>query len=266
MENNSKNQKPKTKESESNFLQRSKFKLAIGILFFYLLFIAFLTFYIDIDEKYWGRFLFLFSGVEAIVFAAIGYVFGRDVSRNLEKNAEKKEKEANKEKEKAIKEKEKAEKKAVLNKENLIRIQEAVISENQNSFNNLGNESIGTFTTKSVTKSEIASPKTINRSLELATNSFKVLGAYVEVSFKYTIKADDFKSISIDGNTKYDTNGYYSAVFAYGNTIDIEVDRDNFKIWEFEATDIIDEDGRKMKMSNSPLKSNGNKTSFKIEY
>ncbi|ADD27261.1 hypothetical protein [Meiothermus ruber] len=40
------------------------------------------------DETTWGRALYLFAGVEAIAFAAAGYLFGREVHRARAEQAE----------------------------------------------------------------------------------------------------------------------------------------------------------------------------------
>lgn len=40
------------------------------------------------DETTWSRALYLFAGVEAIAFAAAGYVFGREVHRTRAEQAE----------------------------------------------------------------------------------------------------------------------------------------------------------------------------------
>ncbi|TCI90728.1 hypothetical protein [Tenacibaculum sp. M341] len=257
------NNSTKEKSSNTDFLQKSKFRLAIGILFFYLIFIVFLTFYIEVDEKYWSRFLFLFSGVEAIVFAAIGYVFGRDVSRSIEKNAEENAEKSKQEKEKALKDKQNAEKQASKDREHLIRIQEAVLSENEIAKNS----NMGTFGfDKAETGSSINAMSTNSRSLKLAKESLNVFESGKIISFEYEIEVDDFNSINIDGNTQYEKKGRFASVFVYGNIVEVEVDRDNFKPWKFTATNIRDNDYNEMKMSNTPLESQGNKSFFRIEY
>ncbi len=250
----------------NHFLESPKFKLAVAILIFYLAFIAYLIFKIDIDETHWGRFLFLFSGIEAIVFAAVGYVFGRDVSRKAEANAEKNANEAKKEKDEAQKEKEKAKKKTQTAKEDLIRLQEAVLSEN-NSFNGFGKSSIINPAKVRGTKAGTSSQNLFNsRALSLVLEQQESRERNPVVSFNFKVEVDDFQSITIDGDTKYSSDGYFSSVYTYGNSIEVSIDRDNFKTWKFVASDVTDEGGREMIMSNSPLESNGNKSSFHIEY
>lgn len=80
------------------------FGLAILILGAYAYFIVFMIGKTNLgegEELQWSRLVFLFSGVEAIVFAAAGFVFGREVHRskaeaadNRAENAEQKNQEA----------------------------------------------------------------------------------------------------------------------------------------------------------------------------
>lgn len=42
-----------------------------------------------VEETEWTRAVYLLSGVEAIVYAAVGYLFGKDVNRERAENAEK---------------------------------------------------------------------------------------------------------------------------------------------------------------------------------
>lgn len=257
----------KTNEQDTNqFLASSKFKLAIVILIFYLAFIAYLIFNIGIKENHWGRFLFLFSGIEAIVFAAVGYVFGRDVSRRSEVIAEKDAKNAKREKDEAQKEKEKTTKEKQIIKENLIRLQEAVLSENNSQLNFGGNRN-NPVKASGVKSTGFLSKNLFNsRALDLVIKQQKSFAQSPIVSFNFKVEVDDFQSVTVDGKTKYSSEGYFRSVYTFGKTIDVSVDRDNFKTWKFTAFDITDEDGREMVMSNSPLETNGNKSSFYIEY
>ncbi|SDE85000.1 hypothetical protein SAMN05421636_10840 [Pricia antarctica] len=77
--------------------------IAIGVLIAYGFFIHFLTGRAGAEEPEWSRLIYLFSGVEAIVFAAAGFLFGREVNRKRAKNAEEEKKQADKEKEVAKK-------------------------------------------------------------------------------------------------------------------------------------------------------------------
>ncbi|MEM9869240.1 MAG: hypothetical protein AAF765_16205 [Bacteroidota bacterium] len=61
------------------------FGLAVLVLMAYAYFIVFMVNKTSLgegQELQWSRLVFLFSGVEAIVFAAVGFVFGREVHRS----------------------------------------------------------------------------------------------------------------------------------------------------------------------------------------
>ncbi len=61
------------------------FALAVLVLMAYAYFIVFMVNKTSLgegQELQWSRLVFLFSGVEAIVFAAVGFVFGREVHRS----------------------------------------------------------------------------------------------------------------------------------------------------------------------------------------
>jgi hypothetical protein len=54
-----------------------------------------------LDDVIWTRLIYLFSGVEAIVFSAVGFIFGREVNRGRAEKAEKEKKESKKEEQEA---------------------------------------------------------------------------------------------------------------------------------------------------------------------
>jgi len=71
--------------------------IAVGLLVVYLL-ILFLLF-LSADDKgaseiVWGRYTYLLGGFEAIVFTAVGWLFGREVNRKQAEQAEEATKEA----------------------------------------------------------------------------------------------------------------------------------------------------------------------------
>lgn len=84
--------------------------IAIGIIIAYGFFIYFLIGKADAEELDWSRLIYLFSGVEAIVFAAAGFLFGREVNRKRAENAEEEKKEVQEEKKQVELEKKQAEK------------------------------------------------------------------------------------------------------------------------------------------------------------
>lgn len=93
----------KTKSDSQGWLGSVPYIIAVGALIAYGFFIYFLLGKVDADEREWSRSLLLFSGVEAIVFAAAGFLFGREVNRKRAQNAEEAKKLAEKQKEAAKK-------------------------------------------------------------------------------------------------------------------------------------------------------------------
>jgi hypothetical protein len=53
-------------------------------------FVAFLLNEVAVSEVTWGRYVYLLSGFEAIVFAAVGWMFGKEVHRERAEKAEEK--------------------------------------------------------------------------------------------------------------------------------------------------------------------------------
>jgi hypothetical protein len=78
---------------------REKVSLAIAVIVLvaFVVLIVYMMRHLEADEKYWTRALYLFGGVEAVAFAAAGYLFGREVSRQQITKAEEQTKEAKKE-------------------------------------------------------------------------------------------------------------------------------------------------------------------------
>ncbi len=83
------------------------FLIAIGVLVAYVYFVMFLLDEIKAENNDWARMMILFSSVEAIVFAAAGFLFGQQINKKRAEKAEEAEKEAKDEK-KEIKEEKKA--------------------------------------------------------------------------------------------------------------------------------------------------------------
>jgi len=50
----------------------------------------------DVGDDHWVRLVFLFSSVEAIAFAAVGFIFGKEVNKTRAETAEKDAKQAKK--------------------------------------------------------------------------------------------------------------------------------------------------------------------------
>ncbi|WP_276167800.1 hypothetical protein [Zobellia alginiliquefaciens] len=77
-----------------------QFVIAIALLIAYGFFIYFLIGRVDSGDPSWSRLIYLFSGVEAIVFAAVGFLFGKEVNRQRAEKAETEKKEVEEQKEK----------------------------------------------------------------------------------------------------------------------------------------------------------------------
>lgn len=92
----------KDKKSLSDTSTLHKMRLIIIGLFVlaYAIFVFFLMDKIESEEPYWTRLIFIFSSLEAITFAALGYVFGKEITKKVALVAEKGQKQA---KEEAIK-------------------------------------------------------------------------------------------------------------------------------------------------------------------
>jgi hypothetical protein len=67
---------------------------ASAILVLLVVFMIYLLTRLGVDERTWIRTTFVYSGLEAIGFAAAGYFFGREVHREQAKKAEEREEEA----------------------------------------------------------------------------------------------------------------------------------------------------------------------------
>ena len=86
--------------------------LAAGVLVAYGFFVYYLIGKVNAEDPDWSRLIYLFSGVEAIVFAAAGFLFGKEVNRKRAERAEKDVKQVEKQKdvaqEEAVEERKKA--------------------------------------------------------------------------------------------------------------------------------------------------------------
>jgi hypothetical protein len=62
--------------------------LTVVLIGAFAAFVAFLLNHVAADATSWERYLYLLTGVEAIVFAAVGWLFGREVNRARAESAE----------------------------------------------------------------------------------------------------------------------------------------------------------------------------------
>jgi len=63
--------------------------IAVAVLIAYGVVTWFLFKNVGVATETWTRYTFLFGGLEAIAFAAVGYLFGKEVHRQQAENAEK---------------------------------------------------------------------------------------------------------------------------------------------------------------------------------
>jgi signal transduction histidine kinase len=85
------------------WLAPARFVVTVLLLLAFAVFIVYLLAHTDATNKSWNRYVYLLTGLEAIVFAAVGWLFGREVSRPVVEQA----KEAGQAKEAAATEREK---------------------------------------------------------------------------------------------------------------------------------------------------------------
>jgi hypothetical protein len=67
------------------------FFIALGLILVYLVILWLLFRSADdqgANETVWGRYMFLLGGLEAVVFTAVGWLFGREVNRKQAEQAE----------------------------------------------------------------------------------------------------------------------------------------------------------------------------------
>jgi hypothetical protein len=83
--------KEKAKNSEAGASPAVLLAVAIGLLVIYVVILYFLFKGADdkdMSETIWGRYTYLLGGLEAIVFTAVGWLFGREVNRKQAEQAE----------------------------------------------------------------------------------------------------------------------------------------------------------------------------------
>jgi hypothetical protein len=129
------NETPSIKTENKTYnptLELIKYLMALLVLAFYFGIIAFVAYKVDGSagkEIEWSRYLYLIAGIEAIVFVAVGFVFGKDVARKAQQNAENIANTSQQTASQAINEKEQAQQKTQDIKKSLISLAEAVIAE-----------------------------------------------------------------------------------------------------------------------------------------
>lgn len=79
-----------TNSSEANrdIISLASTIFAFAIIIFFGIFIYYMLNITKANEPEWSRTIYLFSGIEAIAFAATGFIFGKEVHRKEAKSAE----------------------------------------------------------------------------------------------------------------------------------------------------------------------------------
>lgn len=236
---------------ETNPFESQKFKLAIIILVAYIIFIASMLYNSDTLELTWTRRLYLFSGLEAIVFAALGYVFGKDIHRVRAENAEQNVDQAKKEADKAKKEAENAKEQAQHEKEKGIQLSTAIISRNNQSpqdniYELKGIEGLDN------SKNNYQD----NYLVSLAKELYPINDIKKSVTFNYEISpGDGIESIEINGTKSSSSTGAYSGVpLIDGNRFEIKVSRSNDDLeWTFKITEVTEKNGLERQQRDGKL-------------
>ncbi|WP_142783825.1 hypothetical protein [Changchengzhania lutea] len=260
MKTNQEENQPKTIITDP--LGSQKFKFAIFIFIVYLIFIGYLLWRTDTkDDLIWTRMLFLFTGIEAIVFAALGYVFGRDVHRKRAENAEKNAEDAKKDEAKAKKDAEEAKDKAQKEREKGIALSAAVKSRNSNTTHGNSRLNIKGLTGSANLKD------TDDYLVNLANNLYPSPSDYLTISFDYEISsADNLNDVTINKNTKNSAKGTYSGIPIFDDRFTVHVDRkDDKKDWTIKVTRIWDSNGNERKQLNGKTDSNYDSAYVQLE-
>lgn len=233
-----------------NTLNSQRFILAVVMFISYLAFITYLVIMAGKDDSVmWTKLLYLFTGIETIVFAALGYVFGQDINRKRAENAENALDNAKQEEANAKVETEKAKKEAQKEREKGIALSTAIKSTSSNdqtileSFSAEGTSGNSTNNISFLTK--------------LAYELYPKESEYVEVDFKFDITpADNIKKVTINKEDYEGSNDMCFGVPVFDNRFKVHVDRvDDKKDWTIKVTEICDSNGKKRKQLNGKMES-----------
>lgn len=242
--------KREQKQTAGDSLGSQKFKLAILIFLVYIFFIVYMLIESGTKEIDWTRMLYLFSGLEAIVFAALGYVFGKDIHRIRAENAEEDAKQAKKETDKAKKESEIAKDKAQREREKGIELSSSIRSQ----FENSGKDNDVNFEAKKGAEAFVKGVAKDNYLLKLANNLYPEYSNSL-ISFDYDITpADKINSITINGVTEESASGTFSKVQCVDNCFNVHVEKGvDFGNWTLKITRIIAADGSEKRQVGGKL-------------
>lgn len=250
--------------------ESQKFTVAIIILIVYLAFIAFMLFKSEAEDLSWSRMLYLFSGIEAIVFAALGYVFGKDIHRIRAEKAEENVDEAKKETDKAKKETENAKKEAddakkTAEEEKLkgVQLSTAILARN----NSIPNDNSGVVNEAFAVNAKARDNFGEDYLVSLAKSLYEKPDVAKSVSFEYEFSStDELVEIKIGTFISSSTEGVCPDVaLLNGDHFSITVKTSGFANWTFKIKNALDSKGVKRKLVGGELVSNGTNEFVRLE-
>lgn len=247
----------------------TKFWFAVSILIIYLIFLFIILYKAQsTNELNWTRMIYLFTGVEAIVFAAIGYVFGKDVHRQraetAEKNAEKKAVEAENAKKQIERALEKAHKKETV----ALQLKAAIEAYNANNKNSSKKYSqhIKGAREEEAFNSLLTDFENDDYLVDFANKLFDADAITQWLTFDWSISpADKVQSITIGGETKSDTKGRCTMLSSPGHGFHIQVQTiSGHDEWTFKAFNAINEYDQSMTQEGGPKVSKNSREYIKM--
>jgi len=256
------NQEQNRSASQGDSFGLQKFVLAILIFLAYLIFIVYMLYESKTTDLAWTRMLYLFSGLEAIVFAALGYVFGKDVHRIRAEKAEERAEDAKKSEKDAKKEAEKANEKARIEKEKGIQLSTAVVARNM--VSEKASSSNFEFIKSTAKQSNHSSSDFFL--VDLVNKLYPDKGV-ATLSFEYEISPPEkIISISINNKRKTSKKGSYSGIYFIDNSFEVDVELENdLDDWTLKITRIWDTDGNEKKQIGGKLEGSGQRGIVKLE-
>lgn len=235
------------------------FIAALLALIGFTIFINFLLKKVSVIDWQWIRLMDLFGSVEAIVFAAAGFIFGREVNRQRANSAEKDVKKKEEEVDTAKKKEELAKKKAVKNEKIAIQLKTAIdtySANNRNSFESIS-QNLESIRNDDSLKSIVQESANSDFLVEYANQLFENELQSEWLTFDWEIQpANKIKSISIGGETYTRNKGTCTMLSTLNHSFIIEVftvsGRDE---WTFTTSHILNEDDDSMSQKGGSKKS-----------
>ena len=132
------------KTGSNPVIELLKYNMAFIVLLFYLATLTFLFFEVKakVDDDEWTKYLFIVAGIEAIVFVAMGHVYGSKVGRKAAANAKNDTVAAKNERDAAKKALDNANKNAQAVRELLVGLREAVKADHHHNSNSSQGDSV----------------------------------------------------------------------------------------------------------------------------